>query len=53
MLCPRWSTVDKLAGRAAFEVDGLTINGGNATGTPGAISAVTGILVCNTGDQTR
>lgn len=40
-------------GSTFFEVEGLTINGGNATGTPGAITAVIGTVVCNAGTQTQ
>lgn len=40
-------------GAASFEVEGLSINGGNSTGTPGPISAVTGTLVCNAGATTQ
>ena len=40
-------------GIASFEVEGLVINGGNSTGTPGPITAVNGTLVCNAGQNTR
>jgi hypothetical protein len=43
------ASVDLVTGHASFEVEGLVLNGGNSTGTPGAISAVTGTLVCNPG----
>jgi hypothetical protein len=33
----------------AFDVDGLVLDGGNASGTTGPIVRVTGTLVCNTG----
>ena len=36
-------------GITTFNVDGLVLNGGASSGTPGAISAVRGTLVCNTG----
>ncbi len=36
-------------GFTSFEVDGLVLNGGNSSGTPGAITAVKGTLVCNSG----
>ena len=36
-------------GFTSFEVDGLVLNGGNSSGTPGAITAVRGTLVCNSG----
>jgi len=32
-----------------FDVDGLVLNGGNSTGTPGPVTAVSGTLVCNPG----
>jgi hypothetical protein len=40
-------------GNAFFEVEGLVINGGNATGTTGPISAVAGTLVCGAGATTQ
>jgi hypothetical protein len=40
-------------GAASFEVEGLVINGGTSTGTPGPITAVTGTLVCNAGQNTQ
>jgi hypothetical protein len=40
-------------GAVSFEVEGLVINGGTATGTPGPITAVTGTLVCNAGAATQ
>jgi len=49
-----WSTlggkarVDLASGRAEFEVRGLVLAGGNAIGTPGAITMVEGTLACNT-----
>ena len=36
-------------GFTSFDVQGLVLNGGNSTGTPGAISAVVGTLVCGSG----
>jgi hypothetical protein len=36
-------------GYTSFEVEGLVLNGGNASGTPGAITAVKGTFVCNSG----
>jgi hypothetical protein len=36
-------------GLTSFDVDGLVLNGGTSSGTPGAISAVKGTLVCNSG----
>ena len=41
--------VDLTTGAAAFEVEGLVLNGGNATGTPGPVDQVEGSLVCNPG----
>jgi hypothetical protein len=41
--------VDLSSGLASFEVDGLVLNGSGSTGTPGAITAVKGTLVCNSG----
>jgi len=52
-----WSTeggnanVDLTTGKASFVVQGLVINGTQFSGTPGPITAVTGTLVCNPGDQ--
>lgn len=40
-------------GSASFEVEGLNINGGTSTGTPGPITAVNGTLVCNAGTATQ
>jgi hypothetical protein len=36
-------------GEGSFEVEGLVLNGGTATGTPGAVASVVGTLVCNPG----
>jgi hypothetical protein len=36
-------------GEGSFEVEGLVLNGGTATGTPGAVASVIGTLVCNPG----
>src|SRR5262245_50189328 len=41
--------VDLNTGSVAFSVNGLVLNGGNATGTAGPINQVTGTLVCNPG----
>lgn len=43
--------VNTATGRASFQVDGLVINGGKSSGTPGAISRVKGTLVCNPGAE--
>jgi hypothetical protein len=40
-------------GYASFEVHGLVLNGGNASGTPGPVNTVTGTLVCNPGTSTQ
>src|SRR5439155_3425471 len=42
--------VNLATGASAFAVDGLVINGTIFSGTPGPVTAVTGILVCNPGD---
>src|SRR5713226_6405867 len=55
-----WSTVGGRArvnlatGQVSFDVDGLVLNGGNATGTPGGVDQVEGSLICDAGqkDQT-
>jgi hypothetical protein len=41
--------VDLTTGAVEFNVSGLVLNGGNATGTAGPINQVTGTLVCNPG----
>ena len=38
------------SGEGSFEVEGLVLNGGNASGTPGPVAAVMGTLVCNPGN---
>src|SRR5260370_18858460 len=55
-----WSTVggkarvDLATGRVSFDVEGLVLNGGNATGTPDGVDQVEGSLICDAGqpDQT-
>ena len=53
-----WTTRDGSArvnlqtGEGSFEVDGLVLNGGAASGTPGAVAMVMGTLVCNPGSTT-
>src|SRR3984957_20701987 len=55
-----WSTlggrasVNLVTGQVSFDVDGLVLNGGNATGTPGGVNQVEGSLICDAGqkDQT-
>src|SRR6267142_1275333 len=52
-----WSTVGGRArvnlatGSVSFDVDGLVLNGGNATGTPGGVDQVEGSLICDAGQQ--
>ena len=54
-----WSTRDGSArinlvtGEGSFEVEGLVLNGSNASGTPGAVNAIVGTLVCNTGTNAQ
>jgi hypothetical protein len=43
------ATVNLSTGAAAFQVQGLVLNGSNASGTPGPVQSVTGTLVCNVG----
>jgi len=45
--------VDLMTGHAAFEVEGLSINGAQFSGTPGPITDVMGTLVCNAMDATQ
>jgi len=45
--------VDLMTGHAAFEVEGLAINGAQFSGTPGPITDVMGTLVCNAMDATQ
>jgi len=45
--------VNLLSGEGSFEVEGLVLNGGNASGTPGPINSVVGTLVCNAGTATQ
>src|SRR5260370_30440289 len=55
-----WSTlggsarVNLSTGHVSFDVEGLVLNGGNATGTPGGVTRVEGSLICDAGahDQT-
>src|SRR5258707_6955920 len=48
------ATVNLATGRVSFDVDGLVLNGGNATGTPDGVDQVEGSLICDAGqpDQT-
>jgi hypothetical protein len=41
--------IDLATGQGSFEVEGLVLNGGNASGTPGAVNTIVGTLVCNPG----
>src|SRR5215471_8861532 len=43
--------VDLTTGVGSFDVEGLVLNGGSATGTPGPITSVVGTLVCNPGSD--
>ncbi len=39
--------VNLATGRVSFDVDGLVLNGGNATGTRGGVDQVEGSLICD------
>ena len=41
--------VNLQTGEGAFDIEGLVLNGGNSTGSPGAVTSVVGTLVCNAG----
>jgi len=41
--------IDLATGNGSFDVEGLVLNGGNASGTPGTVASVVGTLVCNAG----
>jgi len=41
--------INLTTGVGSFDVEGLVLNGGNATGTTGPITSVVGTLVCNPG----
>ena len=43
--------VDLTTGVGSFDVEGLVLNGGSATGTTGPITNVVGTLVCNPGSD--
>ena len=45
--------IDLANGSAFFEVDGLVMVGGNATGTPGGVVNVAGTFICNPGTPTQ
>lgn len=44
--------VNLSTGAAFFEVDGLVLNGGSSSGTPGPVTQVNGTLVCQAGATT-
>ena len=45
--------VNLKTGMVAFSVQGLVLNGGNASGTPGPVTSVKGTLVCNAGTPSQ
>jgi len=45
--------INLASGEGSFEVEGLVLNGGNASGTPGPINTVVGTFVCNAGTATQ
>ena len=45
--------INLLTGEGSFDVEGLVLNGGNGSGTPGAVKSVIGTLVCNTGTSNQ
>ena len=45
--------VNLSTGEGSFDVEGLVLNGGNASGTPGAVKSIVGTLVCNPGTSTQ
>ena len=45
--------VNLSTGATSFEVEGLVIIGTSFSGTPGPVTAVTGTLVCNAGEDTE
>ena len=47
------ASVNLASGKTSFNVQGLVINGTQFSGTPGPVTAVTGTLVCNPGDQNQ
>jgi hypothetical protein len=47
------AVVNLSSGEAEFSVEGLVLNGGNATGTRATVAAVKGTLVCNAGTATQ
>ena len=47
------ASVNLQTGAASFEVEGLVLNGGNNSGTPGRVDQVEGSLICNTGTDSE
>ena len=45
--------LDPSSGNALFDVEGLVLNGSNASGTPGAVAFVAGTFICNPGTPTQ
>jgi hypothetical protein len=45
--------VNLKTGQIAFHVEGLVLNGGNASGTPDGVANVKGTLVCNAGTPSQ
>jgi hypothetical protein len=45
--------INLVTGEGSFEVEGLVLNGSNASGTPGGVNSVVGTLVCNAGTATQ
>jgi hypothetical protein len=45
--------VDLTTGDGSFDVEGLVLVGGNASGTTGPINSVVGTLVCNPGGNNQ
>ncbi|HEY4364655.1 MAG TPA: hypothetical protein VGN17_27065 [Bryobacteraceae bacterium] len=43
------AAISLATGHGSFDVEGLVLNGGAATGSPGAVTSVVGTLVCNVG----
>jgi hypothetical protein len=41
--------INLATGNGSFEVEGLVLNGGNASGTTGPVTTVVGTLLCNAG----
>jgi hypothetical protein len=44
--------INLTTGEGSFDVEGLVLNGGSSSGTPGAVTSVVGTLVCNVGGST-